>query len=114
MSDPTVIEHAFRGFLALEVFVVLLLFGGWIGDLWHDRGWAVRTVLVGAAAANVYVLAGQVKAFNLGVPFDWVSGFGLLAYTALATGLIWVFVERHRHPRDRDPHGRDRGTRRGR
>lgn len=112
MTDPSTSELALRGLLSAEIFAVLILLGGWIGDLWPERGWAVRVVLIGAGSANTYVLAGQVKAFNLQVPFDAVSGFGLLAYTVLVVGLGWVFIERHRHPRDRTPHAR--GSRRGR
>ncbi len=87
-------DSLLRGLLAAEAFVAVLLAGQWLGSAWHDRGWPTRIILSGGIGILVYVLLGQVKAFNLDIPFDWFSVIGLGAYTVFLVGLIWHTRER--------------------
>lgn len=90
-----------RGLLALDALVALLFAGAWFGTIWHDRTWPIRVVCIGFGGVLAYVLAGQAKAYNLGIPFDAYSWLGLIAYTVLLAGFTW-----HR--------SRERRSRRGR
>jgi hypothetical protein len=94
-------DHVLRGMLTAEVFVAVLLFGPFLGLLWHDRGWPIRVVLIGLEGMLLYVLAGQVKAFNLSIPFDGFSVVGAVASAVLDVGLVWsVHRERRRYGRE--------------
>lgn len=95
MPEP---DQVLRLFLAAEAFTALLLSGAFFGSIWPERSWPIRVICVGLAGVLAYVAAGQVKAFNLGVPFDAVSFFGLTVYTVLLTGLGW-FIHRQRRTR---------------
>lgn len=88
MLEP---DHILRGILAFEALVALLLSGSFFGTIWPERGWPIRVVCVGLFGVLVYVFAGQIKAFNLGIPFDGFSLVGLIAYTVLLVGLIWHY-----------------------
>lgn len=91
-------DHLLRAALATETLAAVLLAFHWIGDTWHHRAWPARTILLGVLGALIYVMAGQVKAFNLNIPFDWVSAIGLAAYTVLLAGVAW-HTARERHDR---------------
>lgn len=92
------LELVLRGCLAVEAFLALLLSGAFFGTIWPERGWPTRVVCAGLFGVLVYVFAGQIKAFNLSIPFDGFSAVGLLAYTVLLTGFVW-FVLRERRTR---------------
>jgi len=86
-----------RAILTAEVFASVMLFGPFLGLLWHERGWPIRVVLLGLHGMLVYVLAGQAKAFYLHIPYDLVSAGGALASAVLDVGLFWaVYRERQR------------------
>lgn len=84
-------DHILRGILALASLFALLLSGSFFGTIWPERGWPIRVVCVGLFGVLVYVLAGQIKAFNLGIPFDGFSAVGLIAYAVLLVGLAWHY-----------------------
>lgn len=86
MSDTDLV---LRGVLTAQAILALLLVAGFFGTIWPERGWPTRVVILGLAGVMVYVLTGQVKAFNLGIPFDAFSLVGLVAYAVLLTGLTW-------------------------
>jgi hypothetical protein len=100
-------DYVLRGILAGEALLALLLAGQWLGSVWHERGWPVRTILLGAMGVLTYVLAGQAKAYNLGIPFDGFSVLGLVAYALLLAGFGWHLTrERSRRTRSSDRRGR--------
>ncbi|UIU47055.1 hypothetical protein [Microcystis phage MinS1] len=94
-------DHVLRGILAAQALLAILLAGQWLGDVWHSRGWPARCIFAGALGVLVYVLAGQAKAYLLGIPFDAFSVLGVIAYTLLLTGLVWHTVREHRTRRGR-------------
>jgi hypothetical protein len=100
------VDVLLRAVLAGESLVAMLLAGHLLGSLWHERGWPVRVILVGALGVLAYVLAGQVKAYNLGIPFDAFSWIGLTAYAVLLSGLVWHFVHEQRRAARRNRRGR--------
>lgn len=60
--------------------------------LWPNRTWPIRGVLVSLGGVLLYVLAGQAKAYELGVPFDRVSWAGLLSMLVLDVLLLVAIV----------------------
>lgn len=92
------LDHILRATLTLEAMIALLFAGHWFGSIWHERTWPIRVILIGLGGVMTYALAGQVKAFNLDIPFDAFSWLGLIAYTVLLTGFTW---QRHRERRTR-------------
>lgn len=88
-------DEALRGFLTAQALVALVLGGAILGTLWGERGWPVRTFILGGMGMLVYVLAGQAKAFLTGIPFDGFSWVGIAAYVILIVGAVWaITVER--------------------
>ena len=93
------LDHLLRGILAAEAFAGLLLSSSFFGAIWPERTWPIRVVCIGLFGVLVYVFAGQIKAFNLGIPFDGFSALGLIAYSVLLVGLVWFVHERDRRGR---------------
>lgn len=88
---------SWRGLLALQATLGLLMYGGMIGHFWRRLSWPLRYLSVAGGGVGVYVLLAQVKAFNLGIPSDGYSATGVVAYTAVITALLAVrYVERRR------------------
>lgn len=86
-----------RALLAGQALFSLLMFGGMLGHFWRKLHWPLRLLGVGAMGVGVYVLAGQAKAYNLGIPFDGYSQLGVGAYALVIVGLLAVRrVERKR------------------
>lgn len=86
-----------RAVLALEALLALVMYGGMLGHFWHRLHGPLRLLAVGALGVGVYVLAGQAKAYNLGIPFDGYSVIGVVAYTVVIVALLAVrHVERRR------------------
>lgn len=92
-----VTDTVLRAVLAGEVLAGVLLFGPFLGLLWHERGWPIRVVLIGLWMVLLYALFGQAKAFNLGIPFDAVSALGAAAFAVLDVGLAWAVHRERRH-----------------
>lgn len=82
-------DQLLRLVLGGEAFVGLILGGALLGSLWARRGWPLRTVTFGGLMVLIYVLAGQVKAFLLDIPFDWFAWLGVVAYAVLIVGCVW-------------------------
>lgn len=93
MIDP---DHALRAVLFVEALVALMLSGVFFGHIYPERGWPIRIICAGLFVVLVYVFAGQVKAFNLGIPFDWFSAIGLVGYVILDVGLAWFALRKDR------------------
>ena len=86
-----------RAVLALEALLALVMYGGMLGHYWRRLHNPLRLLAVGALGVGVYILAGQAKAYNLGIPFDGYSVIGVVAYTVLLVALLAVrHVERRR------------------
>ena len=78
----------------------LVLYGGFIGHMWRRLTWPLRVMGIGAGLLGIYVLGGQVKAYQLDIPFDGYSVVGVVAYTVLIAGLLaFRHVERRREGR---------------
>ncbi|GEP38900.1 hypothetical protein NPS01_25630 [Nocardioides psychrotolerans] len=92
------LDHVLRAVLTFEAMLALLFAGHWVGSTWHERTWPIRVILIGIGLVMTYLLAGQFKAFNLGIPFDAFSWLGLIAYAVLLSGFTW---QRHRERRTR-------------
>lgn len=90
----TDLDLTLRGILAVQAFAGLLLSASFFGSIWPERGWPTRVVIAGLFGVLVYVLAGQVKAYQLGVPVDGFTAVGIVAYTTLIGGQIWFIHER--------------------
>lgn len=95
------LDHILRGILAAASFSALLLSGSFFGSIWPERGWPTRIVIVGLGVVLLYVSAGQIKAFNLGIPFDGYSAIGLVGYVVLLVGLGWFITAQRRNRRGR-------------
>lgn len=89
-------DHILRGVLTALAFATLVLGGAVVGSIWAQRGWPMRLVSIGCLLLLVYVLAGQVKAFLIGIPFDYFSWVGVVAYTVLLTGCVWSIAHERR------------------
>jgi hypothetical protein len=87
-------DHILRGLLTACALATLLMSGSFFGTIWPERGWPVRVVCGGLFGVLVYAFAGQIKAYNLGIPFDGFSWIGLIAYAVLAGGLAWFVYDR--------------------
>lgn len=98
MLEP---DHILRGVLAFEALAALLLSGSFFGSIWPERGWPIRVICVGLFGVLVYVFVGQIKAFNLDIPFDGFSMVGLLAYSVLLSGFVWFTAREQRTRRGR-------------
>ena len=92
-------DHIMRSILTGEAVACLVLFGHYIGSTWVERTWPMRVVMFGVALVMTYVVAGQAKAFMLGIPFDGFSWFGVMAYVVLLGGFIWHIARQHRRKR---------------
>lgn len=91
-------DEYLRAVLATQALAALLLSGSYFGSIWPERGKPAKVVIVGLVGVLIYVFAGQVKAFNYGIPFDAVSFFGSAAYAVLLAGFVW-YLRRERHKR---------------
>ena len=78
-----------RGVLAAIAFTAVIIGGAVVGNLWHARSWPLRCITLGCLGVLVYVLAGQVKAYLIGIPFDGFSWVGVAAYVVLLGGSAW-------------------------
>lgn len=92
----TEVEISLRGVLFTLALVAVLASGPFVIALWPQRTWPVRVVLVGLAVLLIYILASQVKALSLDIPFDLFSWIGLVGITILDTGLLLALREQHR------------------
>lgn len=97
MSD---LELAVRAVLAFEAGLSLLMSGWFFGTIWPERTWPIRTIVAGLLGVLAYSLSGQIKAYNLQIPVDWVTALGVLAYAVLLVGLGW-FMHHERNRRGR-------------
>jgi hypothetical protein len=88
-------DQLLRALLATLAFIALLLSGMFFGTIWPERGWPIKVVCIGLGLILLYLFAGQIKSFNLGIPFDGVSWLGLIGYTVLVFGLGWFIHDRH-------------------
>lgn len=92
-------DHILRGILAAMTLAALLLSGSFFGTIWPERGWPIRVISCGLFGVLLYGFVIQIKAFNLGIPFDGYSFVGLVAYTILVAGLVWFIRDRNNHRR---------------
>lgn len=92
----TLTDEILRGILTAMAFAALVLGGAVMGQLWHSRGWPLRTVTLGCLLVLTYVLAGQAKAYLIGIPFDYFSWLGMVAYVVLLTGIVWSILHERR------------------
>lgn len=88
-----------RAFLALEAFVALVLTGSALGHIWAGHHSPMRVTFIGGMGVEIYVLAGQHKAYVRDIPFDGYSTIGLVGYTVLLIGLVWLITRERRHQR---------------
>lgn len=91
-----------RGVLAAQAFLALMLTGNALGHIWSQFHWPMRITFIGGMIVELYVLVGQHKAYVREIPFDGYSFVGLVGYTVLLIGLIWLITkERRQHQRGR-------------
>lgn len=86
-----------RSVLTTLALAALFLSASFFGAIWPERGWPTRVVCIGLAGVLVYAFVGQIKAFNLAIPFDGFSWVGIVAYAVLVTGLAWFMHDRRTH-----------------
>lgn len=83
-------------FLRLLLFVgALMSVIGWttfVRLLWPDRPWPIRIVFIGLGGSLFYILAGQARAYELGLSFNFVSWLGLISISVLNTGMVWTIA----------------------
>lgn len=95
-------EVSLRGVLFTLALVPVLASGPVLGHLWPRHSWPTRIVLIGLAVIQVYLLAGQVKALTLNIPFDGYSWVGLVGVATLDIGLlVWVVTAKNRRREQR-------------
>lgn len=93
-------DQVLRGLLFAAALAAVLMYGLWAGPGWRERSWPMRLVIIGGGVLLIYVLAGQVKAFNLSIPFDAFSAVGLTGALIFDTGLTLQLKHQHsRHER---------------
>lgn len=88
-----------RGVLAVEAFFALVLTGNALGHIWAGHHWSMRVTFIGGMGVEVYVLAGQHKAYVREIPFDIYSWIGLVGYSVLLVGLTWLITRERRQLR---------------
>lgn len=93
------VDHILRGVLAIALLAAVLMSGPVGRRVVPHRGWPLRVLLVGMFILLIYLLVGQVKAFNLHIRFDWVSAIGLIGALTVDTGLAWFLRQQRRHER---------------
>lgn len=98
MPEPDLV---LRGILATQAFVALVLTGQALGHIWAEAHWPMRVTFMGGMLVELYVFVGQHKAYVRDIPFDGYSAVGLLGYTVLLIGLIWLITRERRHQRRR-------------
>ena len=66
------------------------------GTAWLKHGTGITVTTIGSAGIFIYLVAGQAKALNLGIPFDVFSWIGVVASGLFLIGAAWTLRTDHR------------------